>query len=296
MRKQPLVSSYAMSLIACRGANFSITMAYTMAEMARCTMCGVEVDLPFLCPYCRKAYCLHHRLPETHACPNLSLARAPPPITPQRPVQRIRLGTSFPAARFRGFGGSELQQLLIAWLVLGFCFSASAIFRPAHFPMLFGASLITLGLGFVGHELAHRYVARTYGYWAEFRLWPWGLAMAIVFALVSGGRMIFAAPGAVHILPTSFGYGTSRKESGLISLSGPLANLLVAPVFLPLTGFGGLLELIGSTGFRINLWLAAFNLLPFGMLDGRKVFSWSPMAWSVIAIPAWLMIFLPQIF
>lgn len=162
--------------------------------------------------------------------------------------------------------------------------------------MMFAVSLVTLGFGFVGHELAHRYVARSYGCLAEFRLWGLGLVMAVIFALISGGRMIFAAPGAVYIIPRrfGFGYGITKRENGLISLSGPLANILVALVFFVLgilTSFDGLLGLIGSRGFTVNLWLAAFNLLPFAMLDGRKVFSWSPVVWAAVTVPAWLMIF-----
>lgn len=226
-------------------------------------------------------------LPEVHSCSNLPLARAPPVAL--RETATLRKTVNLTALK-----GSELQQLFIAWLVLGFCFSANALFIPAAFPMMFAVSLVTLGFGFVGHELAHRYVARSYGCLAEFRLWPLGLAMAVIFALVSGGRMIFAAPGAVYIMSRSFGfgYGITKRENGLISLSGPLANIVVALALLLLTGFGGLLGLIGSTGFSVNLWLAAFNLLPFGVLDGRKVFSWSPAAWAAVAIPAWLMIFL----
>ncbi len=259
--------------------------------MRRCELCGAEVDLPFICAYCERSYCAHHRLPETHSCSNLSLARAPPISVRESAVPPRR---SFAAASRRALKASEIQQLLIAWLVLGFCFSANALFTPTSFPVMFAVSLITLGFGFVGHELAHRYVGRLYGCFAEFRLWPLGLAMAVVFALISGGRMIFAAPGAVYIIPRSFGfgYGITKRENGLISLSGPLANILVGLAFLVLAGFEGLLGLIGSTGFTVNLWLAAFNLLPFGVLDGRKVFSWSPAVWAAVAIPAWLMIFL----
>jgi Zn-dependent protease len=117
--------------------------------------------------------------------------------------------------------------------------------------------------------------------------------MAVIFALVSGGRLIFAAPGAVHIVPRSlgFGYGITKRENGLISLSGPLANILVGLGFLILAGFDGFLGLVGSTGFMVNFWLAAFNLLAFGMLDGQKVFSWSLVVWAAATIPAWLMIF-----
>ena len=73
--------------------------------------------------------------------------------------------------------------------------------------------------------------------------------------------MIFAAPGAVYISPRSFGfsYWITKKENGFISLSGPLANILVALAFLILAGFGGLLGLIGSTGFKVNLCLCGFQ-------------------------------------
>lgn len=204
--------------------------------MTRCEPCGAEVDLPFICAYCGRSYCVYHRLPEAHSCSNLPLARAPPVSLRGRAAVRPR--RSFAAVNITAFKGSELQQLLIAWLVLGFCFSANALFTPAAFPMMFGISLITLGFGFVGHELAHRYVAQSYGCLADLRLWPLGLVMAVVFALVWGGRMIFAAPGAVYLIPRSFGfgYGITKRENGLISLSGSLANIVVA---LMLTGFGG---------------------------------------------------------
>jgi len=253
-------------------------------------MCGTEMDLPFVCAYYGRFYCVHHRLPENHSCSDLPLAKAPRINLRE---SALRQWGSSAIASFRAFRGSELQQLLIAWLVLGFCFSANALFTPPAFPMMFAVSLITLGFGFVGHELAHRHVSRSYGCHAEFRLWPLGLAMAVIFALVSGGRMIFAAPGAVYIVPRSlgFGYEITKRENGLISLSGPLTNILVGLGFLVLAGFGGFLGLVGSTGFMVNFWLAAFNLLPFGMLDGQKVFSWSPVVWAAVTIPAWLTIF-----
>ncbi|MBS7655673.1 hypothetical protein KEJ50_04135 [Candidatus Bathyarchaeota archaeon] len=264
--------------------------------MKKCEACGVSVTLPFICNYCGKPYCMLHRLPEAHSCPGLSSAKAsikniPEVLTQQVKAKRLSLKSPIKLT-------SELKQLLIAWLVLAFCFSTSALFTPTYFPIKFFISLITLGFGFIIHELTHRYVARAYGCWAEFRLWPLGLFMALIFALISGGRVIFAAPGAVYIIPRylGFGYGVTKRENGIISLSGPLANILAALIFLPLTKLGGIVEAIGLSGFEINLWLAAFNLLPFGMMDGRKVFSWSPAVWVLITIPTWLLLVLPQLF
>jgi Zn-dependent protease len=255
--------------------------------MVKCNECGVEIEgLPFICTYCGKSYCADHRLPEAHSCPNLVLARAPP--FNLRETSTEERGT-ISSLRDRILDGSELKQLLIAWIVLGFCFSVRGLFTPTLFPTLFGVSLVTLGFGFLAHELAHRYIARRYGYQAGFRLWPLGLVIALVSALLSGGRWVFASPGAVYITHRYFGsgYRDQKKINGLIALSGPLVNILVAFIFLSVSGLGELLGFLGSNGFRVNLWLAAYNLLPFGMMDGRKVFSWNPLIWAIVAIPAW---------
>ncbi|MCD6445211.1 hypothetical protein J7L49_00270 [Candidatus Bathyarchaeota archaeon] len=44
--------------------------------MTKCEYCGKEVDLPFKCPFCGHLFCIEHRLPEKHNCPDA------PPRTP----------------------------------------------------------------------------------------------------------------------------------------------------------------------------------------------------------------------
>lgn len=262
--------------------------------MVSCQKCGAEVDLPFICSYCGGAHCVYHRLPESHACPNLIMARPPSVSTRSGAPVADYARPSFLARIMKIFGGREAQHLLIAWLVLGFCFSTGTLFSP-KFVGTFSIALVTAGLGFIGHELAHKFTAQRYGCWAEFRVWTWGLTMALIFALVSGGRFIFAAPGAVYIVPIArqFGWGheISRRENGLISLAGPMVNIGLAVIFLLLIGVGWFLE-FSFLGYWINLWLAALNLLPFGPLDGRKVLSWNPLVWAGITIPLWAIIFL----
>lgn len=36
----------------------------------KCQLCGKEVDLPFRCSHCNGYFCMEHRLPENHQCPN----------------------------------------------------------------------------------------------------------------------------------------------------------------------------------------------------------------------------------
>jgi len=72
-----------------------------------------------------------------------------------------------------------------------------------------------------------------------------------------------------------------------------MASILVALLFL-IAYFSGIpiLSSLGNIGFTINMWLAAFNLIPFGMMDGRKIFDWDPKIWFLVAIPVWIITFI----
>jgi Zn-dependent protease len=112
--------------------------------------------------------------------------------------------------------------------------------------------------------------------WAEFRMSSSMLMFAVGIAYLSG--WLFAAPGAVQIQAS---YAT-RGQIGRIGAAGPLMNVLLALIFAPLGGMGGFLGEIGSFGVMINLWLAAFNMLPISVLDGKKVLAWSKGAFAGI--------------
>jgi Zn-dependent protease len=149
-------------------------------------------------------------------------------------------------------------------------------------------ALITVGPGFVFHELSHKFVAQRYNFWAEFRMWPMGLLLALVTSLIG---FIFAAPGATYIS----GMNISNSENGRISIAGPLVNIVIALLFLPFALFwspDSLLWYIGSLGSYINFFLALFNMLPIGPLDGAKVWRWSLPIWAATFIPTGVAFFL----
>ncbi|CVK31331.1 hypothetical protein [Methanoculleus bourgensis] len=115
-----------------------------------------------------------------------------------------------------------------------------------------------------------------YGYWAEFQKDNVMLLVAVVVAALVG--IVFAAPGATYI------YGNvNRAENGRISAAGPITNLLLCIPFAGLMLFGGgLIGLVGLIGLRVNAMIATFNMLPVGVLDGRKVLSWNPAAFAML--------------
>jgi len=100
--------------------------------------------------------------------------------------------------------------------------------------------------------------------------------MALFLAAVTG--FVFAAPGAVYIWKEHL----TRKENGIISLAGPLMNVVLAGVFFYLMPFLGS---IASIGFYVNLFLAGFNLLPISPLDGSKVYAYNPVVWGASFFP-----------
>jgi Zn-dependent protease len=72
------------------------------------------------------------------------------------------------------------------------------------------------------HELAHKFTAMRFGYWAEFRKDNQMLLIAVVLAALAG--VVFAAPGATVV----YGDRIGRRENGLISAAGPATSLALA--------------------------------------------------------------------
>jgi Zn-dependent protease len=194
------------------------------------------------------------------------------------------------------FSGIELRDLAICWLALGFCFSLQYLMPVRDIPYLqslvrfavyLGVALVGIGTGFLFHELAHKGVAQRFGYHAEFRMWKLGLIIAVASAVISFGQFLFFAPGAVY---TSTYKRPDPREEGRISAAGPVANIILAGLFFLMavgTGYSDIWRLIGNFGFQVNLWLAAFNLIPFPPLDGVKILRWNKLAWLVLAALSW---------
>jgi len=193
-------------------------------------------------------------------------------IGAQQPRRKSRIRTS----------ETEMQHLLIAWIAISIAFAFVLSGSARHNPfsetvvLYFIVSLFTVGIGFLLHELAHKVVAQRYGLWAEFRMSPSLLMFAVGVAYLAG--WIFAAPGAVYIS----GSYITQGQNGRIAAAGPLMNILLAAIFIMISMQSGFVEGLGTygeltvyLGVRINLWLAGFNMLPFSVLDGKKVFSWS---------------------
>ena len=183
------------------------------------------------------------------------------------------------------FTRNEIRDLIIAFIVISIAFAISNVGLDAYgFISILPIIMIGVGIGFLLHELGHKYVSMNYGYRSEFEVWPLGLVIALATAFIG---WVFAAPGAVKIYADKM----TDEINGKISIAGPMANMALALVFLaiaaliyPLKSYSivQLIYLICTVGFSVNSFLAAFNLLPFYTLDGIKVLKWNAKAWIII--------------
>ncbi len=184
------------------------------------------------------------------------------------------------------FSSIEIYHLTIAMIMIIltlFVFqykellSLEFISSPTFF-LLLGMYAVTVGFGFLFHELGHKLVAQHYGYISEFRADFQMLGLMFIGALFL--PIILLSPGAVMIL----GRPTIR-QNGIISVAGPLVNLALAAIFTILGllfGIEGFLGAIIMTGIFVNSFLGIFNMLPIWVLDGKKVLRWSKPIYTIV--------------
>jgi Zn-dependent protease len=187
---------------------------------------------------------------------------------------------------------TEIRDILIAFVVLTFDLllilgGTTVLASGSAVGVSFNAAVVALAAaaaltGFLAHELAHKVAAQRRHCWAEFRMFPMGLVLSIFTAFVG---FLFAAPGA-----TMVGGMYDVRSWGRTSLAGPATNLVFGTAF-----FAGAYAaaFLGAGGFVLyaliilaffNAWFAAFNMIPLGPLDGRKVLNWDPVAWMLAMV------------
>ena len=198
---------------------------------------------------------------------------------------------SLDVAKPGSFSRLEVTHILISMFVLTIAFAIalsdssllSGKFNLENMPFYLFLSFLAISLGFFFHEMSHKFMAQRLGLWAEYRMFPQGLLFALSLSVLTG--FVFAAPGAVMFRGSSNKYETSK-----IAMAGPLANIIIATVcVLVYFAFNSFFEvepygtIIGVVCY-INAFLAIFNLLPFGPLDGTKIIRGNATAWIIMLV------------
>jgi Zn-dependent protease len=190
----------------------------------------------------------------------------------------------------------EAIEILVSVLSISFAFTmvfaglGSLFSLPKEFLVFMALSVVTVGSGFVLHEMGHKLAAIYFGAYARFQMWIQGLVLMLITAVWG---FLFAAPGAVYIYAPHI----TKKENGIISISGPIVNVAIMMVFFAMSLLmpknvyfsfdlsmlqslfkGGAFE-VWRFGAYLNFVLCMFNMLPVFPLDGSKVFDWSKLVW-----------------
>ena len=246
--------------------------------MAKCEICGKEETLPLTCTRCGRIFCYEHRLPEAHNC-----------VAAPRPQPSYENGYTgrFTTPRSQRFSLStsrtEVLHLAIAILLFFLVYCLGFI---SYFPSIGDIFLLGGGvaIAFVSHELAHKFLAQSYGLWSEFRLDPLMSVLSLVTA-IPWVPIKLIAPGAVVI----FGQMATLVQLGKISLVGSLVNIVQAVVCYVLYPYMPVLYIVAG----LNAYLALFNLIPFSVLDGQKIFAWNKTVWLLTfgaTIVIWILV------
>ena len=191
------------------------------------------------------------------------------------------------------FNHREIRDLFFAGIMISLAFAIlfsggynSLFSLNANLIFLFVISFFTAGIGFLLHEMMHKYVAQKYNLWAEFHAFYNMLWLALLFSFFG---FIFAAPGAVFIRGA-----ITRSKNGKISIAGPLTNIVLGVIFLIallIFGKSGIIGLFLTMGLSINALLGAFNMIPVMPFDGAKVIAWNKAVYyitTIIAVGLWI--------
>jgi Zn-dependent protease len=135
------------------------------------------------------------------------------------------------------------------------------------------AFAVILTVSFLMHEIAHKIAAQREGLWAEFRLTLIGAILTLISVITPLFKII--SPGAVMIS----GFG-DKKNIGKTSIAGPLTNITLSTIFIVINSLFPQ-QMVAFIAF-FNAWIAVFNLIPLGILDGFKIFTWDKKNWVLI--------------
>ncbi len=190
--------------------------------------------------------------------------------------------------RYTRFEKKELKASLISIGVIAFAISfrkwgiADEVDVIYGLINLFGALLI-VGVSFFARQSFQKIVSLGADYQAEYKMWSLGLLFTLLLVFVSNGRLWFLIPGGIiiHYMPGNrlgwVRYGLNHFGIGVISLAGPIGNILLAMIW---RGLYGIFNLdIFYTAFILNLIWGIWTILPVPPADGVRMYFGSRMVY-----------------
>lgn len=193
------------------------------------------------------------------------------------------------------FTKKEVLELGISCSVLAFMIALGDLVTGKQWLITFIIGLSVTSLSLFIHHLVQKFVANKYDCITTYSINYNLLLIGLLIALLTNGAIVFAAPGAIIISAAYFtrlGYkfvNITTREKGIIALSGPVSNIILALTALIIYPLNPVLL---QQMININIFIALFNMLPFPPLNGNMVFWWNRMSWFIgLMVPVFMFFF-----
>ena len=210
--------------------------------------------------------------------------------------------------KYFSFSKDEIISIIVTVFFLGFMFSfrewgAQVFnFQEGIYNLVNSALVVLLAL--LVYISCQRLMGIRRGYRIEHKMWFWGLVAGLVITFATSGQFVLAFLGTVMVYHLeghrlgSFRYGLNYRDLGIISLTGPLAMIVLAVIFKIIALASG--SPLVDKAMIVCMLIACVNMLPLPWIDGGNVFFASRMLWvfsfiGIVAASA-LLYFLHSIF
>ncbi|RAP51095.1 MAG: hypothetical protein BZ136_00180 [Methanosphaera sp. rholeuAM74] len=190
------------------------------------------------------------------------------------------------------FRKQELKDIIISIAFISILFSVHMYynfkFTLNDFIVVIPIALIVFALSLFAKIYTHKLTALKFKYTVTYNKWGYGLIFSLLTFIFS---VMILTPGYMDY--GAYARMADDKEKGIISLSGNITNIILSIIFLLLVlilkefsiifsnDAYGVLLLVSIMAFKINSFIAFFNLIPFYMLDGINVINWNRKVWIV---------------
>ncbi len=195
--------------------------------------------------------------------------------------------------RYYKFTTHELRGLLISIFVIAFIISfrewgVESFDFSAGLLNLFNAILI-VALSILVHDAGQRIWGLSIGFRVEYKMWTFGLLVALIIAFITNGRFWLIVPAGflLHHLAGHrlgfFRYGINYFGQAMVALAGPLFTFMLIILLKILNSLYP--NPLIQNAIIFNVVYVITSLLPIPPLDGSKIYFGSRMLYAFV-LPA----------
>lgn len=195
--------------------------------------------------------------------------------------------------RYYKFTTHELRGITISILVIAFIISfkewgTTAFNLKVGLFNLFNAILI-VALSILVHDAGQRIWGLAIGFRVEYKMWSFGLLIALIVAFISNGSFWLIVPAGfmLHHLAGHrlgfFRYGINYFGQAMVALAGPLFTLMLIILLKILNALYP--NPLIQKAIIFNVVYAITCMLPIPPLDGSKIYFGSRMLYAFV-LPA----------